>query len=572
MPGFTLLYQENGLDESIRKRVSSLVDASFKINYFLKNKELVILFRDGNQYPYQVIKNEDFIILIEGKIYDTDPEQDKDFLQQARALLNPNDHVERILDYFHNLDGEFIIYVIDDKRENIVVVNDYLGRLPLYVYSQKQFILSRDIFVMDKVTTGLLFDESSIYQYLRIGFPLGHRTLYHDIDRLDASSLVRIAKGTVNTESHPFDTGQFNGSFTEKEPEKALYDIFSKALKNRLKEKKKVVISLNGSMASRLVMGEIVKSGYPVEYAAYKMDQPVSGNEMAIIKQVGRHYNRTPLISNCKSWSPEFFTELATAKGAMDDVGSAYVLQYLKDLSSHFQVMITGNGGTDTLGFLFPDIPLGKSKFARYAIKKHRLSTIRSLDKFLLFDLDEQEKLLRDYLRQLPFKDSNLKYKSFLLGELGAHLKFEEEDRNRSYIWSTSPFYHPEFFRLAHSIPEKAKKKLRLLSKFTHLVDPTLADIPDADLNFPLSDKSSLKKTIMRQKVKHYLPHKKASRSEQYETKVSMAEYTGSLMNKGYGGQLSMSANLNHLKTARASTLFHMIALLKVSEMSWKSI
>ena len=184
MPGFTLIYQQNGLDEGISKRTDRLVDSSFKLQFISKTDKMLLLFRDGNHYPYQIIETKKEIIIIEGKVYGLDVNTDKDFLENCKDLLWKND-VSKQLDYFQNLDGEFIVYLIDREGERIVVANDFLGRLPQYIFRGKQFILSRDLYVLDKVTTGLMFDEDTIYQFLRLGFPLGDRTLYHDIDRFN---------------------------------------------------------------------------------------------------------------------------------------------------------------------------------------------------------------------------------------------------------------------------------------------------------------------------------------------------------------------------------------------------
>ena len=569
MPGFTIIYQKDGLDESIVKRTNRLVEASFRIQYIINKEDLIVLFRDGNQYPFQVIKSGRHIILIEGKIYNINAVHDKDFINNVKAIAKTGDI--NLLDYFHSLDGEFIIYVINRLNRNVTMINDYMGRLPLYVWHQKRFILSRDIFVMDKVTTGLLFNESTVYQYLRLGFPLGKNTLFHDIDRVPGSSFLTIDDKGIRLREGSFDEVVFNGTHAGNEPEKALYELFRKAVKDRLQAGKKVVISLSGGMGSRLVAGEIEKSGYPADFATYTTETPVFGKEMEVVKKIGKHYEHSPHVTVCKTWSPEFFDELTGAKGGMNDFGRAFELQFLKDISSRFHEMITGYGMASTLAYLFPDVPVSKKKFAAYVLKKHRVSKIRTLDRFFLFDLKKEEKNMRELLLDLPAKNTTSKYKYFLLAEMARNLLFEEEDRDRSFIWSTSPFYNPEFYRLAHAIPEKLKRKYVLLEKFTRLVDPQLAEIPHAQWDFAIAEKQRVRKMIFREKLRHYFSGFKREDMD-YDRQEEMATLVGSLMNKGYGGQLSMYANKYYLSMSREETLYHLIALLKVSEMSWKSV
>jgi len=569
MPGFTLIYQKDGLDESIAKRTDRLVKASFKIQYIIKKEDLIVLFRDGNQYPFRVIETGRYIILVEGKIYNTDPEHDKVFIKNVKNIAKTGD--TNLLDYFHSLDGEFVIYVINRLNRHVVMINDYLGRLPLYAWHQRRFILSRDIFVMDKVTTGLLFDETSVYQYLRLGFPMGKRTLFHDIDRIPGSSFLTIDDNGVHLREGSFDEAVFSDTHTGKEPEKALYELFRKAVKDRLQTESKVVVSLSGGMGSRLIAGEIEKSNYAADFATYTTETPVFGKEMEVVKKIGKHYEHSPHVTVCKTWSPEFFDELAGAKGGMNDFGRAFEMQFLKDIASRFHEMITGYGMASTLAFLFPEVPVSKKKFATYVLKKHRVSKIRTLDRFFLFDLKKEEKNLREQLLDLPVKNTILKYKYFLLAEMARNLLFEEEDRDRSFIWSTSPFYNPDFYRLAHAVPEKLKRKYALLEKFTRLVDPKLAEIPHAQWDFAIAEKQRVRKMIFREKLRHYFSGFKREEMD-YDRQEEMATLVGSLMNKGYGGQLSMYANKYYLSMTREETLYHLIALLKVSEMSWKSI
>jgi hypothetical protein len=64
MPGFTLIYQHNGLDEGISKRTERLVDSSFKLQFISKTENMFLLFRDGNHYPYEIIETDEEIIIV----------------------------------------------------------------------------------------------------------------------------------------------------------------------------------------------------------------------------------------------------------------------------------------------------------------------------------------------------------------------------------------------------------------------------------------------------------------------------------------------------------------------------
>ena len=570
MPGFTLIYQQNGLTESIKNRANRLVEASFKVDYISKSDQLIILFKDGNHYPYEIVKTRQYIIIVEGKIYDIDHVNNKEFLEHIDKLyLSANP--ENDLSYFHQLDGEFNIFILDKKGQNHFFINDFLGRLPAYVYQGQQFILSRDIFVLDKITTGLMFDEQSVYQFLRMGYPLGDRTLFNDIKRFPAAGILTINESNINIKSSPPDLSAMEASDSSKNPEGELYELFKEALKNRLEKEKKVVLSLSGGLDSRLIMGEIINTKYPVDYASFEYENAIIKNDIAVVKQLAKLYDRSPQYYTLKEWAPELIDEMATLKGGMNYVGMSFILDFLKQLGAMYGMMLTGDGGDKTLPGLFPNTRMSNKNIANAIIKLNSLNTSRFLDEFVISECDTYEAELRSYLNNIPGKNAKLKYKHFLVYERALNWLFEGEDRNRNYIWSTSPFYSPAFFNLVHRIPEDKKRNFELFRKFIDLVDPKLNTINNANWGIPLGDQRKVDQMLWRQKIKNRIPFKLRAKVQKSDMQEQLVWYVSEMLHKGYGGQVLINADQSDLKYASSDTLFHLLTILKVSEMTWKS-
>lgn len=571
MPGFTLVYQHEGLDEGISSRTEWLVNSSFKLQFISKTDKMMLLFRDGNHYPYEIIENEKEIIIVEGKIYGLDVATDKAFQANCKKILEQAD-IQDQLSYFQSLDGEFVIYLIDRSGEKIVVVNDFLGRLPQYIYRGRQFVLSRDLYVIDKITTGLLFDESTLYQFLRIGFPLGDRTMYHDIDRLNYSSVVLIDRDEIQFKHNPINLEEMEGTLQSKGTLDQLYEFYEKAVKVRMEQNDKTVVSLSGGLDSRLVMGEVEKNGFKADYSTFFYDNPIISNDVKITRDLGKLYNRTAEVTDLTEWKPESFDELTTAKGGMNYMGMGFLLRFLIQLGHSYDLMLTGDGGDKTLAFLFPGKKIKPAKLPKFILKNHSVSSRSTLDSFLLTDVKEQDQIILDTLNSLSGKDSNFKYKNFLFFERARHWLFEGEDRNRSYLWSSTPFYQPEFFRMVHSLPEKEKKNFKLYRQFTDKVDLKLNAIENANWNIALADKKSVDRMLYRQKLKSKLSFLKGANGGQLASHAEMAVLVAALMHKGYGGQIAVNADRHDLNAASSETLFHLITLLKVSEMTWKNL
>jgi asparagine synthase (glutamine-hydrolysing) len=574
MPGFTLIYKQNGIDDALAKRAARLVNSNFKVQYISKQEKLIILFKDGNNYPYEVIETGKYIVLVEGKIYGINPATDKYFIENVDTLFTESSNIfakklKVSLDFFHSLDGEFVIYIVDKRGEHVLVINDYLGRLPLYFFNQKRFVLSRDLALMDKLTTGLVFNESAVYQYMRLGFPLGNQTLFYDTERLAPSSFIRISNENILIQPGKINLSELENSFpVNEEPVENLYEIFKNSLKKRLETNDKVVLSLSGGLDSRAILGQAEKEKFHFELASFEYDNPIIQNDIQVVKQFSKLYQRTPSIQKINEWSPEFFDEMTLLKTGMNYLGMSFILHFLRKLAINYQMMITGDGGDKTLPYLFP---LHHDKhFEKLLIKQNQFSKSKIIESFFAFKIKPFEDEIMQYLKDIPEKRNEMKYKHFLLFERGRNWLFEGEDRNRNYLWSTTPFYSPQFFKMAHSIPEKEKEKYKLFRDFTKLIDHHLNEIPNANWGFSLNEKKKMNRMIFKQKIKERLHFEKKTNPVESERKSELEDIIANLLQRGYGGQVSMITNKSVLQSLDENMLLHMLSLLKVSEFLWK--
>ncbi|MBU0984793.1 MAG: hypothetical protein KKA42_13035, partial [candidate division Zixibacteria bacterium] len=87
-----------------------------------------------------------------------------------------------------------------------------------------------------------------------------------------------------------------------------------------------------------------------------------------------------------------------------------------------------------------------------------------------------------------PEQSPNQKYVHFHLAERGANWLFEGEDRNRAWLWSSSPFYSQPFFRLAVSCPDELKYGHDLYATFLKNLSPELADLADVNRGMAATD------------------------------------------------------------------------------------
>src|SRR5690606_25758410 len=79
------------------------------------------------------------------------------------------------------------------RNYRYLVFNDYLGRLPLY-YSieSNRIIISREIKTHLEFNAKISLDYCGISEYLMLGYALGHKTIFYNIQRLNPGEILLI--------------------------------------------------------------------------------------------------------------------------------------------------------------------------------------------------------------------------------------------------------------------------------------------------------------------------------------------------------------------------------------------
>ena len=84
----------------------------------------------------------------------------------------------------------------------------------------------------------------------------------------------------------------------------------------------------------------------------------------------------------------------------------------------------------------------------------------------------------------------------FTLKQRAAKAYFEGEDRNRYYLWSTTPFYYLPFVKLAMQVSDHEKKGYNAYTHFLKLLDDRLMYVRDAGGYRPGGAAFRLKKRV----------------------------------------------------------------------------
>ncbi len=162
-------------------------------------RRLSIIDLEGGQQP---IANEDSTVFVinNGEIYNY--RQLRELLVSLGHRFRSNSDTEVIVhayeefgdEFVKRLDGMFALAVFDTRRERLIVARDRMGIKPLYFRRDEQgFAFASEVkslLALPGVSAEV--DESSLVDYLSIGYSVAPGTIFSGIDKLSPASMVTI--------------------------------------------------------------------------------------------------------------------------------------------------------------------------------------------------------------------------------------------------------------------------------------------------------------------------------------------------------------------------------------------
>jgi hypothetical protein len=233
-------------------------------------------------------------------------------------------------------------------------------------------------------------------------------------------------------------------------------------------------------------------------------------------------------------------------------------------MAQQYDGMLTGDGGDKTLAYLFPEKHLFQKDLASRILQRNEVTSVRVCRQIFNFDIAINEQEMRAHLNGYAYANRDLNYKHFLIFERTKNWLFEGEDRNRQYIWSTSPFYHPGFLKIVHSVDENEKRDFKLYRSFTQLINPELNNITNANWGFPINHRGQLKNLLRKQQVKYHFKSILNHRKSNYHVPEEMLLATKAQLKGGFENAAFLNKGIDINEISQES-LFHILTLHKVA-------
>jgi asparagine synthase (glutamine-hydrolysing) len=469
-----------------------------------------------DDYPLTSFENDEFIIFLEGRIYN------KDYNLLNIELNNLAEHIfainvnkKQIIEWLLSTDGDFVFFILNKRSNKIAIFNDALGRLPLYYYRLNgQFLISREVSFIQNLTNSRKFDRMAIAQILLFSYSLGEKTLLEKINRLGPSSLISIDfnKSEINIDNLHRVNFEIKKNINKSIESNAsqLVLLFSEACKNRAEfNGYKTILSLSGGLDSRAVAAGLKRNEIPY-YGATFIDFYKSAEvDVRIAEKVANLFDIDWKLFRLGLPKGNDLLTLLRTKNGLNSLGMSFILPFyarIKETFGQRVLFFTGDGGDKAL----PDQRASERiknvdgliksvVFNNQIFSLHKVSALTGIQKNEI--IDEIKNCILSY----PEQQCDQKYVHFIIYERGFKLNFEGEDRNRFYFWSIAPFFSIPFFKYAMNCPDAQKSKYDLYRNFLLTLSPDAATINNCNWGMPITSNKLILRLIM-QRISNKIP------------------------------------------------------------------
>lgn len=484
MPGVSVRIDYNsalGLNDVQLKNISGLlnVDRGFTDKILFRNSNCFVLSNTYDEYPLSEYDFPGFKVILEGKIYNDN--RIRSSLKELCDSLSDEVNEVRIRNWIKEKDGDYIISIFIESKNEYVLINDSLGRLPLYTFNDNQKVLiSRDLkFIINQLPSWDI-EKFGVAETMLFGYPLGRRTFIKNILRVPPSTLIHIIpdKSLFNLaplHTYNFDNKDSAGKTIDTITDEVI-DLFLDGTKNRISERSPNILSLSGGLDSRSLLGGFLRLGAEFNAETYIGYNEHSEKDAAIAKELSQKLNfDLKFIQISNPLGNELFS-LLKYKNGMNTLGSTFLTIFYKKLQEKYgrgAFYFTGDGGDKVFPDHRPSLPVQDTKsLLDYTISNKYFFSLKQISNILSLDKKTFLEHLIDHFESYPERTPDNKFVHFIMAERGIKWLFEAEDRNRNFLWTVAPMYSVQLFDYLMDLPDDMKSKHLLYNSFLNKLIP----------------------------------------------------------------------------------------------------
>lgn len=504
MPGIHTVIQKNFNVKPINK-------SDFNFALHLKNYKVAILSEDDSicmaltyydGYPFQKLSTESAEIIIEGLIYNiSSSERELALTQIALQFVNNGNYRELIKKFVEHVDGDFIIQIFDKKNKKLLIFNDLLNRLSLYIYFSKNlFVVSKEIKTILNFIPKVRFNKTALAEYVIREYPLGNKTIFDNIHRFSPSDMAIVEYGSEKIRCTMTHTTHIDFSLCQpfrnkKESIEVLKNIFLDSVTNRVRSLKQqqysLISDLSGGFDSRTVLAGLSKVANDISYHTFEYIRDESKYAFDVFSILGSPgiYQKLKFDNYGGSAIDERLTYIT------DGLVNYYTNQvcyhdmaYLQSLHPRRTARFCGLGGE----FIrHPYYNFNKSLFTGLEQGLYDVQMpLQDACRLFKHQYSEFKTELEEYFRSYPEKMPEAQIKHLYYEYYNQYVGIAAEERERMHMWTVQPLWGMHYLQtIYHRLPLQWTGFTYHI-QFMKAIDPRLLKVPI--LNYPANLNSKI--------------------------------------------------------------------------------
>jgi len=497
MPGLTLVHRtEAPIDEgSVRASLTAApsTDVSPDLSHDLlyTSRHTVLAVSHYPEYPWHWIETDRFQIALEGHVYDLDSPAAEHLAEVASKILNASSISRAAASWLPTVDGDFVLWMRAKESGRMVLLNDVLGRLPLYVSithsNPSETVVSRIVQATAHWVGVQCPDRYAMAEVLLFGYPLANRTLFKGVRRLAPATAVLPCARTTASATDPIRRARSSGYHSLNANAHLLADRFKRACGRRTVNDSKPVLGLSGGLDSRAVLAGLHRSSNTNSLRATTFVRPGGSNAEdvahaeSLADTFGVPWSSFPLSPS----SADSQRSLLHLKGGLNSLEYDFMVGVLHYLRSQFgpeAVLFTGDGGDKVLPDLRPASHLPDAAvFLDHLLRVQGQMPLETAAAVVGLRGDDLTDKILNRVTTFTASTWTDRYAEFLLRERALSGFFEGEDRNRHFLWHAAPFYAWPVVSFALQVPPAQKSYDRLYSAFLRALTPETQSVPRSE-------------------------------------------------------------------------------------------
>ncbi|HET9342642.1 MAG TPA: asparagine synthase-related protein [Candidatus Eremiobacteraceae bacterium] len=437
-------------------------------------------------YPLTVVRAVGCAAVLEGAAYGEQPADVEAMLAGlARSFADDSGAARAQAEtWAAKTDGDFVLLAIKDDGSSALIVNDRLGRLPLYMAARDgNAAIAREIKGVRAACGVGDVDRHALAQLLLFTFPLGFRTLHTHISRVpEASSAIIDRDGAIDVRQYyrwDFEA-LIGGGVAPDAPELAERFADRTAAIVDWGRGRNFVLGLSGGLDSRAVAAALTRARTPYASVTFTSRRKKAAEETDTSKQIASTLGIPweAIVLAPPTWEDE--RAMAAMRDGTSNVALSFLAEYFRHLEQRFgpsALHFTGDGGDRALPDLLAEVPIAdRERFLEYRLG-NALWSVADAASLVCLSRDEVVDAIRSHFASYPERDASYHNARFMISDWAMNRLFCGEDRNRSFLWNATPFYAQSFFEAAMRAPLRRKRHYALYADVLRALDPRVVGI-----------------------------------------------------------------------------------------------